>query len=400
VGLLESARRSLPLRRQGRAISAQLPRLDDLDVAGKRVLVRADLNVPLEDGRITDDFRIRAFLPTLERLLERGARAIVCSHLGRPQGPDPKYTLAPVAAALSDALAGDVPLIFDYDEIPEMRVVLLENLRFNPGETNNDPAFVELLCKHADAYVNDAFGSCHRAHASIVGPPSRLPSAAGLLLEREVENLSKLLGEPERPYVMVLGGSKVKDKIGVVKNFLDKADQIFIGGAMCFTFLMAKGVSVGKSLVDDESFIEVAEIVWDLDPSWLPSDFVVADGPDADEAWDVVDQNIPTGMMGLDIGPRTATAWGQQILAAKTVFWNGPMGMFEKDAFAEGTKMIAVAVADCPGYTVTGGGDTAAALAKFGLAGKVDFESTGGGASLEFLEGKELPGIAALTKEH
>jgi phosphoglycerate kinase len=392
----------VPLPGEGRVISAKLPRLDDLDVAGKKVLVRGDLNVPLDDATpsaITDDFRIRAILPTLERILERGGSAIVCSHLGRPKGPDPKYTLAPVAAALSKAFAGDVPLVDDYDHVPDARVVLLENLRFHEGETKNDAAFAERLSSIAEAYVNDAFGSCHRAHASIVGPPSRLPSAAGLLLEREVETLSQLLGEPERPYVIVLGGVKVKDKIGVVKNFLDKADAILIGGAMCFTFLLAKGVSVGTSIIDDESFVQVAEIVWDLDPSWLPSDFVVADGPDANEAWDVVRGEIPSGMMGLDVGPETARRFAQIILGAKTVFWNGPMGMFEKPAFADGTKLVAVAVAECPGYTVTGGGDTSAALAHFGLDDSVDFASTGGGASLEFLEGKTLPGIAALMKE-
>lgn len=386
----------MPVPRWGRAVASALPRLEDLDLAGKRVLVRADLNVPLDDGRITDDFRIKAFLPTLERILEAGGRAIVCSHLGRPKGPDPKYTLAPVAAVMSEALAGDVPLVSDYGKVPDVRVSLLENLRFDPGETSNDPAFVERLVSLADAYVNDAFGSCHRAHASIVGPPAKLPSAAGLLLMKEVENLSRLIGEPERPYVVVLGGNKVKDKIGVVKNLAQKADTILIGGGMCFTFLLAKGISVGTSILDPESFIEVAEIVWDLDPSSLPWDFVVADGPDATEAWDIVGENIPSGMMGLDIGPRTANAWAQQILGARTVFWCGPMGVFEKEAFAHGTKLVAVAVADCPGYTVTGGGDTAAALASFGLRGKVDFESTGGGASLEFLEGKKLPGIEAL----
>lgn len=386
----------MPVPRWGRAVASALPRLEDLDLAGKRVLVRADLNVPLDDGRITDDFRIKAFLPTLERILEAGGRAIVCSHLGRPKGPDPKYTLAPVAAVMSEALAGDVPLVFDYGKVPEVRVSLLENLRFDPGETSNDPAFVEELVSMADAYVNDAFGSCHRAHASIVGPPAKLPSAAGLLLMKEIENLSRLIGEPERPYVVVLGGNKVGDKIGVVKNLAQKADTILIGGGMCFTFLLAKGIGVGTSILDPESFIEVAEIVWDLDPSSLPWDFVVADGPDATEAWDIVGENIPSGMMGLDIGPRTANAWAQQILGARTVFWCGPMGVFEKEAFAHGTKLVAVAVADCPGYTVTGGGHTAAALASFGLRGKVDFESTGGGASLEFLEGKKLPGIEAL----
>lgn len=396
MGVLEPARRPVPVPRWGRAVASALPRLEDLDLAGKRVLVRADLNVPLDDGRITDDFRIKAFLPTLERILEAGGRAIVCSHLGRPKGPDPKYTLAPVAAVMSEALAGDVPLVFDYGKVPEVRVSLLENLRFDPGETSNDPAFVEELVSMADAYVNDAFGSCHRAHASIVGPPAKLPSAAGLLLMKEIENLSRLIGEPERPYVVVLGGNKVGDKIGVVKNLAQKADTILIGGGMCFTFLLAKGIGVGTSILDPESFIEVAEIVWDLDPSSLPWDFVVADGPDATEAWDIVGENIPSGMMGLDIGPRTANAWAQQILGARTVFWCGPMGVFEKEAFAHGTKLVAVAVADCPGYTVTGGGHTAAALASFGLRGKVDFESTGGGASLEFLEGKKLPGIEAL----
>jgi phosphoglycerate kinase len=381
--------------RPGRTVIAELPKLDNLDVAGKRVLVRADLNVPLDGGVITDDFRINAFLPTLERILERGGTAVVCSHLGRPSGPDAKYTLAPVASALSEALAGDVPLVFDYAKPPQVRVALLENLRFNEGETRNDPAFVDTLVSIADAYVNDAFGSCHRAHASIVGPPATLPSSAGLLLEREVANLGKLLGEPDRPYVVVLGGSKVSDKIGVVRNLLSKADRILIGGGMCFTFLKALGVGVGKSLVDDERFDEVKKIA-SSDKLLVPSDFVVGNSPDAaggKEADSVSDE-----MMGLDIGPASAAAFAKEISGAKTVFWNGPMGVFENDAFANGTKVIAQAVADCEGYTVTGGGDTAAALSTFGLEGSVDFASTGGGASLEFLEGKSLPGIAALTK--
>jgi phosphoglycerate kinase len=378
---------------------AALPTLDGLDVGGKRVLVRADLNVPLDDGRITDDFRIRAFLPTLERILERGGRAVIVSHLGRPKGPDAKFTLAPVAAVLSAALAGDVPLVSDLDKVPDTRVALLENIRFEPGETKNDPAFAERLSSLADVYVNDAFGSCHRAHASIVGPPARLPSAAGLLLQREIENLSKLLESAERPYIVVLGGAKVADKIGVVRNLLDKADRIIIGGGMCFTFLKARGAQVGESIVDSEAFIEVASICWD-DKIMLPTDIVVADTFEATEAWDVVrSEKIPSGMLGLDIGPDSAAAFAKEILGAKTVFWNGPMGVFEKPAFADGTQMVAEAVAVCEGFTATGGGDTAAALAAFGLDGKVDFESTGGGASLEFLEGKSLPGIAALTKE-
>ncbi len=394
----------MPVPGPGRAISTSLPTLEDLDVAGKRVLVRADLNVPLAaaDGAIaiTDDFRIKAFLPTLEHILERGGRAIVCSHLGRPKGPDKELTLAPVAAALSHALDEDVPLVIDNGDVPDARVVLLENLRFDQGETKNDAAFVAKLVSLADVYVNDAFGACHRAHASIVGPPAALPSAAGLLLQREIENLSKLLGEPERPYVVVLGGAKVKDKIGVVNNLLRKADRIIIGGGMCFTFLDARGARVGDSIIDTDAHIAVASIVWD-DALMLPTDIVVADTFEAEEAWDVVHaMRIPSGMVGLDIGPQSAAAFAQEISNAKTVFWNGPMGVFEKPAFAEGTKLVAVAVADSPAYTVTGGGDTAAALARFGLEHSVDFASTGGGASLEFLEGKELPGIAALTKGH
>jgi phosphoglycerate kinase len=380
-------------------LAVPLPKLDDLDIAGKRVLVRADLNVPLEDGRITDDFRIKAFLPTLERLLERGARVVVCSHLGRPKGPDPKYTLAPVGAALSEALAGDVPLVFDYDRVPEVRVVLLENLRFNPGETKNDPAFVDALVSFADTYVNDAFGSCHRAHASIVGPPSKLPSAAGPLLVREVEHLSRLLEAPDHPYVVVLGGSKVGDKIGVVKNLLDRADEILIGGGMCFTFLKAKGAAVGRSLVDDADHLdEVDELL--SDPKIiLPTDVVIADSIDASSGDVVRADGIPSGSMGVDIGPQTAARFAETVRAAATVFWNGPMGVFENDTFAAGTKAVADALAACDGYTVIGGGDVVAAVAKFGLTDAVDFVSTGGGASLEFLEGKELPGIVALSAE-
>ena len=385
----------MPVPRPGRALSISLPRLEDLDVGGKRVLVRADLNVPLDDGVITDDFRIKAFLPTLERILERGGRAVVCSHLGRPKAPDPKHTLAPVGAALSEALAGDVPLVFDYDKIPEVRVALLENLRFNAGETANDPAFVKTLVSIADVYVNDAFGSCHRAHASIVGPPKELPSAAGLLLAQEVENLSKLLGESERPFVVVLGGNKVSDKIGVVRNLLPKADRILIGGGMCFTFLKAKGIEVGNSLIDESSYDQVVEIASN-DKLVLPSDFVIGETPAAREGREM--ERVPAGMMGLDIGPASAETFAGEILRAETVFWNGPMGVFETDAFANGTKRVALAVAECAGFTVTGGGDTGAALAKFGFEGSVDFASTGGGASLEFLEGKRLPGIAALNE--
>ncbi len=377
----------------------KLPTLDDIDVAGKLVLVRGDLNVPLDDGRITDDFRIRAFLPTLEHILERGGTAVVCSHLGRPKGPDAMYTLAPVAAALSDALAGDVPLALDYEKVPDARVVLLENVRFHEGETKNDPAFAKLLGSLADVYVNDAFGSCHRAHASVVGVTEVLPSVAGLLLQREIENLSALLGDPKRPYVVAIGGAKVADKIGVVKNLLDKADRILIGGGMCFTFIKARGGDVGDSIVDDEAFGDVVAIVGD-DKLMLPTDIVVADSFDSVDASGVVPADeIPPGKLGMDIGPDTARAFAGEILAAGTVFWNGPMGVFERPAFAEGTRVVAEAVASAEAFTATGGGDVSAALAHFGLEGAVDFASTGGGASLEFLEGKTLPGIAALTKE-
>ena len=392
----------MPVRRAVRTISADLPKLDDLDVAGKRVLVRADLNVPLEDGRIADDFRIKAFLPTLERILERGGTAIVCSHLGRPKRPDGKYTLAPVAAALSEA-AGDVPLIADYDDVPRVRVALLENLRFNEGETKNDAGFAEKLSSLADVYVNDAFGSCHRAHASIVGPPSKLPSAAGLLLEKEIENLSKLLGEPERPYVVVLGGAKVTDKIGVLRNLKDKADAIRIGGAMAFTFLCHEGFAVGKSLVDEEGLrqLDDPDAMGDFGSIGWPSDWVCAESLDAGEGIVLSDRDpgIPGSLMGVDIGPETAAGYAEDIRQARTVFWNGPMGVFENDAFAAGTRTVAEAVAECQGFTVVGGGDVVAALNKFGLYDRIDFVSTGGGASLEFLEGKELPGIAALMKE-
>ena len=377
----------------------KLPTLDDIEVAGKRVLVRADLNVPLDDGRITDDFRIRAFLPTLERILERGGTAIVCSHLGRPKGPDAKYTLAPVAAALSAALAGDVALAVDHDTVPDARVVVLENVRFQPGETKNDPDFAKQLGSLADVYVNDAFGSCHRAHASVVGITDVLPSAAGPLLQREIENLSKLLGSPERPYVVAIGGAKVADKIGVVKNLLDKADKLLIGGGMCFTFIKARGGEVGDSIVDTDAFDDVLKIA-ENEKLVLPTDVVIADSFDATDAAGVVPAGeIPPGKLGMDIGPESARTFADEIRAARTVFWNGPMGVYEKPAFGDGTRVVAEAIATTAAYTVTGGGDVSAALAHFGFDGAVDFASTGGGASLEFLEGKTLPGIAALVKE-
>jgi phosphoglycerate kinase len=362
--------------------------LEDLDVANKRVLVRADLNVPLSDGRITDDFRIRAFRPTLDRLRERGARVIVCSHLGRPKGADPKYTLQPVAEELN------APLVTEYGNVPDEPLVLLENLRFHEGETKNDPAFVDLLVSMADAYVNDAFGSSHRAHASIVGPPAKLPSAAGLLLAEEVANLSKLLDAAEHPYVVVIGGAKVADKIGVLTNLIERADRICIGGGMCFTFLKAQGAEIGASILDDTDvtgLIATGKLL-------LPSDVVAAGSIDASSGTVVPADSIPVELAGMDIGPESERSFAEAIDGAKTVFWNGPMGVFENDAFASGTKAVAAAMATTAGYTVAGGGDAVAALNKFGFADKLDFVSTGGGASLEFLEGKELPGIAALER--
>jgi phosphoglycerate kinase len=362
--------------------------LDDLDVANERVLVRADLNVPTSDGRITDDFRIRAFRPTLDRLRKNASQVIVCSHLGRPKGVDPRFTLAPVADAL------DVPLATDYADLPDEPVVLLENLRFHEGETKNDPSFVESLVSLADAYVNDAFGSSHRAHASIVGPPARLPSAAGPLLATEVENLSRLVYEPEHPYVVVIGGAKVSDKIGVLGSLIERADKICIGGGMCFTFLKALGAEIGASILDDTDVSELlasGKLV-------LPTDVVAAESVDATNGSVVPAKSIPVELAGVDIGPETRAAFADEIGRAKTVFWNGPMGVFENDAFAAGTRSVAGALAAAEGFTVAGGGDAVAALNKFGFADEIDFVSTGGGASLEFLEGKKLPGIEALER--
>ena len=392
MGLLEPARRPLPLPREGGIVAATLPTLDDLEVDGRRVLVRADLNVPVDDGRITDDFRIRAFEPTLRSLRERRARVVVCSHFGRPKGRDDRYSLRPVAAALG------LPLVEleKGDVLGSHDAVLLENLRFEPGETKNDPAFADALASLADAYVNDAFGACHRAHASIVGPPARLPSAAGPLLRSEVTHLTRLLEAPQRPYVLVLGGSKVADKIGVVRNLLDRADAVLLGGGMCFTFLAASGRSVGRSLVDDARIGEVREL---LDGKVvLPVDVVTASGVDASSGTVRDVDDMPDDEMGVDIGPRTGELFAEKIRSAATVFWNGPMGVYENPAFTAGTRAVAEAVQSCPGYTATGGGDVVAAIDALGMSDAVDFTSTGGGASLEFLEGKVLPGIAALKE--
>ncbi|HEY8524120.1 MAG TPA: phosphoglycerate kinase [Acidimicrobiales bacterium] len=369
-----------------------VPTLEDLPpLDGRRVLVRADFNVPLRDGEITDDLRIRAALPTLEWLRGQGAQVVAATHLGRPKGkPDPRYSVEPVRKRLAELAPG---------------VELLENLRFDPGEESNDPAFVARLVEGFDAYVNDAFGASHRAHASIVGPPRTLPSAAGRLLAREVEVLSGLRTNPKRPFVAVLGGSKVSDKLKVIEALLDVADQLLIGGGMCFTFLAAQGNAVGASLLEDD-MVDVCRGLLERAGGRivLPSD-VTALGPGGElmkpEAGGEVRQvgtSVPDGWMGVDVGPGTAADFGDRIAEARTVFWNGPMGVFEDPRFEAGTRAVAQAVADAPGFTVVGGGDSAAALAQFGLDEGVDHVSTGGGASLELLEQGDLPGLAALRQ--
>jgi phosphoglycerate kinase len=370
-----------------------VPTLEDLPpLAGKRVLLRADFNVPLRDGEITDDLRIRAALPTIGWLRDQGAEVVACTHLGRPKGrPDPKYSVAPVRARLAELAPG---------------VELAENLRYDPGEEANDPAFVARLVDGFDAYVNDAFGASHRAHASIVGPPQFLPSAAGRLLAREVEVLGGLRSHPRRPFVAVLGGSKVSDKLQVIEALLQVADSLLVGGGMCFTFLAAGGSGIGDSLFEDD-MVDTCRSLLDEhgDRLVLPSD-ITALGPGGElmnpaAGGDVrqVGTTVPAGWTGVDIGPGTAAGFGDRIAEARTVFWNGPMGVFEDQRFEAGTRAVAQAVADTAAFTVVGGGDSAAALAQFGLDDAVDHVSTGGGASLELLEQGDLPGLAALRGE-
>jgi phosphoglycerate kinase len=385
----------------------------DLDAGEQRVLVRVDFNVPLEgegERRVADDTRILAALPTLEYLRERDARLIVVSHLGRPKGRDPEWSMKPVSSRFAELTGWDVrqgPAVVGpaveklAEELGPGGVLVLENCRFEPGETKNDPALAAALARLAEVYVNDAFGAAHRAHATTEGVAHLLPAGAGFLLEREVTVLSSLMAEPAHPFVVVLGGAKVIDKIGVIERFLEIADAILIGGAMCFSFFRALGHETGDSLVEEEG-VELARRALELAEASscrleLPEDLVVADRFAAEARPAVLDGiEVPRGRMGLDIGPRTAERYAREVRDAATVFWNGPMGAFELEPFAAGTRTLAQAVAECPGTTVVGGGDSAAAIARFGLVDSVTHVSTGGGAALELLEGKKLPGVEAL----
>jgi phosphoglycerate kinase len=386
----------------------QLPRLEDLPLRrGRRALVRVDLNVPLRDGVVEDDLRIATALPTIDFLRDQGMVVVVAGHLGRPGGEvDPAFSMAPVAARLSELLGAQVllaPAVVGARVEPLVAssspgdVVLLENLRFEPGETKNDPAFCINLAELGDVYVNEAFGASHREHASIVGPPPILPHAGGRLLHREVEVLSKHLGHgAEHPFVAVLGGAKVGDKLGVIDALLEQADSVLIGGAMAFTFLLAQGISVGDSLVQPKMVDECKRLLA-TGRVQIPTDFVVARDVSVDaETRTVSARGIPDGWKGLDVGPETAGTYADVVAEARTVLWNGPMGMFELAPFAAGTRTVADAVAASPAFTVVGGGDSAAAIREFGLADRVDHVSTGGGASLEFIEQGDLPGLEAL----
>jgi phosphoglycerate kinase len=374
--------------------------LDDLDVEGKRVLVRVDFNVPLdEDRKITDDARIRTALPTLRELREKGARLLLAAHLGRPKDREPEFSLRPAAERLGELLDAEVELAPDLDHVPDGDVVMLENVRYEPGETKNDAELARRYAALADVYVNDAFGAAHRAHASTEAVAHELPSAAGRLLEREVSTLRGILDDPRRPLVAVVGGAKVTDKIGVLEAFLEKADTILVGGAMCFPFFSAQGHDVGDSLCE-EAGIEPARKVLDAgsDKLRLPLDLVAGREFSADTEVHTIDGvDVPDGWMGLDVGARTVDAYAEVIEHAGTVFWNGPMGAFELAPFETGTRAVAEAIAATDATTVVGGGDSAAALAQFGLADRVDHLSTGGGASLELVEGKALPGVEALS---
>jgi phosphoglycerate kinase len=380
-------------------VIAGLPQLEELgDLEGKRVLLRADFNCPIATDRngstvITDDYRIRATVPTITWLAEHGAQITICTHLGRPKGaPDPAFVLDPVRDRLAEL-------------VPGIALTFQDNVRFHPGESSNDPAFVDELIAGQDVYVNDAFGVSHRAHASIVGPPARLPSAAGRLLTREVKVLSNLLGEPERPFVAVVGGAKIADKLEVLRALATKVDTLIVGGGMSFTFLHCLGHGVGASLLDESHLDSCAQLLKGEVEVLLPDDVIaLAPGskihrnePALDgEETRVLGQEIPDGWAALDIGPLTRERYAEAVASAKTVLWNGPMGVFEDERFSAGTRAVAEAVAACAGFTVVGGGDSVAAINSYGLADRIDHISSGGGASLEFIELGDLPGLAAL----
>ncbi|MBA4347449.1 MAG: phosphoglycerate kinase [Clostridiales bacterium] len=387
--------------------------IEDVDVAGKRVLVRVDFNVPLTpEGKVGDDKRIVAALPTIQYLLDHKAKVILCSHLGRPKGVTPEFSLAPVGERLSEILpdtriwmADDVIGESAKTAVADMKdgeIVLLENVRFHPEEEKNDPAFAKELASLADLYVSDAFGTVHRAHASTAGVAAYLPAVAGFLIGKELGIMGKALEDPERPFVAILGGAKVSDKIGVITNLLDKCDSLIIGGGMAYTFFKAQGLEIGTSLLDADSVELAKEIMAKAETKGvnflLPTDNVVAKAFAADAEHMTVDSCcIPEGWMGLDIGPKTRELFHKTIVEAKTVIWNGPMGVFEMPAFAEGTRAVAAACAECQGTTIIGGGDSASAVKKLGFAKQMTHISTGGGASLEYLEGKVLPGVAVLN---
>ncbi|NTX13526.1 phosphoglycerate kinase [Myxococcus sp. CA051A] len=388
--------------------------IDELQLTGKRTFIRVDFNVPLEGRRVTDDTRIREALPTIRRALELGGKVMLASHLGRPKGPDPKLSLEPVAARLAELLGPKHEVILTDDcigdgvkkqvkELKEGQVVVLENLRFHKEEEANDETFARELAALADVYINDAFGTAHRAHASTAGMvPFVKEKAAGLLMKKEIEYLGRVLKNPEKPFVAILGGSKVSDKIKVIENLLPKVDALLIGGAMAYTFLKAQGVEVGKSRVEEDK-LSLATRILDAaqrlkTPIVLPVDHIAGtELTDKSLALETPDNVVPTGMMGLDIGPKTRAIFTQHIRDARTVIWNGPMGLFEVAKFAEGTRSVATAMANNKqAVTVIGGGDSAAAVEQMGVADQLSHVSTGGGASLEFLEGRELPGIKAL----
>lgn len=384
----------------------------DIDVAGKKVFCRVDFNVPMENGTVTDDTRIKAALPTIKHLVEQGAKVILASHLGRPKGEVKEdLRLDPVAQRLSDLLDKEVVKVDQVqgeevnqavEGLADGDVLLIENVRFEAGEEKNDPELAKAFASIADVYVNDAFGAAHRAHASTEGVAKHLPAVAGLLLERELEVLGKALSNPERPFTAIIGGAKVKDKIGVIDNLLDKVDNLIIGGGLAYTFIKARGYEIGKSLLEEDKIDLAKEFMQKAKDKGvnmvMPEDVVVADdfSEDANKR-EVSIEEIPADWEALDIGPKTRETYKQIVKDSKLIIWNGPMGVFELNAFAEGTKAVGEALAEGEGFSIIGGGDSAAAVEKFGLAEKMDHISTGGGASLEFMEGKELPGVAALN---